>query len=167
MRNDVLMHFKHLNVVSREKNVSKCCNSSQEIIWILICKIRIAIAVNLYVTKYNTVRISSILVKCSKNYKVFSFSWKVKKSEIRLFDSSTTISSSLKPLKSQEKLHLIMLSVYVVCWIFLQTFQTYFCIQANSVDPDQTAPRGAVWSGSTLFAKMTFKITSRWQSRRQ
>ena len=32
-----------------------------------------------------------------------------------------------------------MLSVYVVCWIFLQTFQTYFCIQTNSVDPDQTA----------------------------
>ena len=26
---------------------------------------------------------------------------------------------------------------------------------------------GAVWSGSTLFAKMTFKITSRWQSRQQ
>ena len=26
------------------------------------------------------------------------------------------------------------MSVYVVCWIFLQTFQTYFCIQANSVD---------------------------------
>ena len=26
---------------------------------------------------------------------------------------------------------------------------------------------GAVWSGSTLFAKMTFKSTSRWQSRRQ
>ena len=52
-----------------------------------------------------------------------------------------------------------MSSVYVVYWIFLKTFQTYFCIQANSVDPDQTAPRGAVWSGSTLFAKMTFKIT--------
>ena len=34
-----------------------------------------------------------------------------------------------------------MSSVYVVCWIFLQTFQTYFCIQANSVDPDQTAPK--------------------------
>ena len=30
-----------------------------------------------------------------------------------------------------------MLSVFVVCCIFLQTFQTYFCIQANSVDPDQ------------------------------
>ena len=24
---------------------------------------------------------------------------------------------------------------------------------ANSVDPDQTAPVGAVWSGSTLFAQ--------------
>ena len=66
------------------------------------------------------------------------------------------------PRKSASK----MSSVYVVCWIFLQTFQTYFCIQANGVDPNQTAPRG-VWSGSTLFAKMTFKITSRWQSRRQ
>ena len=49
-----------------------------------------------------------------------------------------------------------MSSVYVVCWIFLQTFQTYFCIQANSVDPDQTA-LGAVWSGSTLFSEMTLK----------
>ena len=27
-----------------------------------------------------------------------------------------------------------MSSVYVVCWIFFQNFQTYFCIQANSVD---------------------------------
>ena len=54
-----------------------------------------------------------------------------------------------------------MLSVFVVCWIFLQTFQTYFCIQANSVDPDQTATKGAVWSGSTLFAEMTFKVTGK------
>ena len=30
-----------------------------------------------------------------------------------------------------------MSSAYVVCWIFLQTFQTYFCVQANSVDSDQ------------------------------
>ena len=50
-----------------------------------------------------------------------------------------------------------MSSVYVFCWIFLQTFQTYFCIQANSVDPDQTAPTGAVWFGSTLFAEMILK----------
>ena len=26
---------------------------------------------------------------------------------------------------------------------------------ANSIDPDQTAPLGAVWSGSTLFARHT------------
>ena len=32
-----------------------------------------------------------------------------------------------------------MSSGYVVCWIFLQTFQTYFCIQTNSVDPDQSS----------------------------
>ena len=50
-----------------------------------------------------------------------------------------------------------MSSLYVVCWIVLQTFLTYFCQQANSVDPDQIAPRGAVWSGSTLFAKNDFK----------
>ena len=24
-----------------------------------------------------------------------------------------------------------MLSVYIICWIFLQTFQTCFCIQVN------------------------------------
>ena len=24
-----------------------------------------------------------------------------------------------------------MSSVYVICWIFLQTFQTFFCIQTN------------------------------------
>ena len=47
----------------------------------------------------------------------------------------------------------------------LANFSSLFLHKANSVDPDQTAPRGAVWSGFTLFAKMTFKITSRWQSR--
>ena len=60
-------------------------------------------------------------------------------------------------LKCQENLHLKMSSIYVVCWIFLQIFQTSFCIQANSVDPYQTAPRGAVWSGSTQFPKKTLK----------
>ena len=60
---------------------------------------------------------------------------------------------TLKMPRKPASENLKMSSVYVICWIFLQTFQTYFCIQANSVDPDQTAPRGAVWSGSTLFAK--------------
>ena len=35
-----------------------------------------------------------------------------------------------------------MLSVYVVCWIFLQTFQTYFCIQVNSVDLEEQSDLG-------------------------
>ena len=35
---------------------------------------------------------------------------------------------------------------------------------ANSADPDQTAPRGAVWSGSTLFAipSASFGLISLW-----
>ena len=32
-----------------------------------------------------------------------------------------------------------MSSVYVVCCIFLKTYKIYFCIQTNSVDPDQSA----------------------------
>ena len=31
-------------------------------------------------------------------------------------------------------------------------------IETNSVDPDQTAPLGAVWSGSTLFVGKVSKI---------
>ena len=50
-----------------------------------------------------------------------------------------------------------MSSVHVICWIFLQTFQIYFCIQANSVNPDQTAPRGAVWSGPYCLQKWLLK----------
>ena len=48
-----------------------------------------------------------------------------------------------KPLKRQENLHLKMSSVYGVCWIFLQTFQTYFCIPANSVDPEEQSGLGS------------------------
>ena len=36
------------------------------------------------------------------------------------------------------------------------TSKTNFSIQTNSVDPDQTAPKGAVSSGSTLFATETY-----------
>ena len=49
----------------------------------------------------------------------------------------------------------------------LANFSNLFLHTGKQCGPDQTAPRGAVWSGSTPFAKMTFKITSRWQSRRQ
>ena len=37
-------------------------------------------------------------------------------------------------------------------------------VWANSADPDQTAPRGAVWSGSTLFAipSVSFGLITLW-----
>ena len=33
---------------------------------------------------------------------------------------------------------------------------TNLSIEANNVDPDQTAPIGAVWSGSTMFVQDAF-----------
>ena len=50
-----------------------------------------------------------------------------------------------------------MSSVYVVCWIFLQTFLTYICIRANSVDPDQTAPKEAASLGPHCLQKWLIK----------
>ena len=41
------------------------------------------------------------------------------------------------------------ITTIVVCFVMILKV-----IFANSVDPDQTAPLGAVWSGSTLFACM-------------
>ena len=46
-----------------------------------------------------------------------------------------------------------------------QTVQTQIrLLLANSADPDQTAPRGAVWSGSTLFAipSASFGLITLW-----
>ena len=45
-----------------------------------------------------------------------------------------------------------MSSAEVVCCEWLPSINDQFSIEANSVDPEQTAPIGAVWSGSTLFA---------------
>ena len=109
-------------------------------------------------------------------YPQLMFSWKNKKNVNKLYNvchssrkfyTHQQVIKWTLTLKAPRKTASEMSSVYVVCWIFLQTFWNYSCIQANSVDPDQTAPKGAVWSGSTLFAEMTYKITSRWESRRQ
>ena len=62
------------------------------------------------------------------------------------------------------------MSIYVVCLILLQTFQTYFCIQANSLDPDQTAPKGAVWLsdlGAHCLQKWFLKSQADDKARRQ
>ena len=45
-----------------------------------------------------------------------------------------------------------MSSAEVVCCKYLPYITDELSIAANSVDPEQTAPIGAVWSGSTLFA---------------
>ena len=50
-------------------------------------------------------------------------------------------------------MHLEMLSAEVVCCKWLPNISDELSIEANRVDPEQTAPKGAVWSGATLFAK--------------
>ena len=46
-----------------------------------------------------------------------------------------------------------MLSAYYV-FCYSDALQTNFVIEANIIDTDQTAPKGAVWSGSILFATL-------------
>ena len=49
-------------------------------------------------------------------------------------------------------MHLEMLSAEVVCCKRLPNVTDELSKEANSVDPEQTVPIGAVSSGSTLFA---------------
>ena len=53
-------------------------------------------------------------------------------------------------------MHLKMSSAEAVCCKLLPSSIDEFSIEANRVDPEQTAPIGAVWSGSTLFAIEAF-----------
>ena len=43
------------------------------------------------------------------------------------------------------------LAFYIWC-IYSSALQTRFFMEVNNMDPGQTAPKGAVWSGSILFA---------------
>ena len=59
-------------------------------------------------------------------------------------------------------MHLKMSSAEVVCCKWLPDTTDELSIEANSMDPEQTAPTGAVWSGSALFAieaSLTFQQT--------
>ena len=49
-------------------------------------------------------------------------------------------------------MHLKMSSAEVVCCKYLLNITDELRMEANSKDPEQTAPIGAVWSGSTPFA---------------
>ena len=59
---------------------------------------------------------------------------------------------NLIPSPAMMKMHLKMLFAEVACCMYMLRSRTYLGIQTNSVDPDQTVPRGAGRSGSTLFA---------------
>ena len=59
-----------------------------------------------------------------------------------------------------------MLSADFVCCKNLLAIQTNLSIEANRVDPYQTAPIGAVWSGSMLFVIETSKHFGRQQKQR-
>ena len=52
--------------------------------------------------------------------------------------------SFLLPIERQEKKHLKMLSAEVVCCKQLHNITDELSIEANSVDPEQTAPMGTV-----------------------
>ena len=49
-------------------------------------------------------------------------------------------------------MHLKMSSAEVDCCKLLPNITDNLSIETNSVDPEQTAPIRAVWSGSTLLA---------------
>ena len=51
-------------------------------------------------------------------------------------------------------------SAQVVICIYLIILLNNVSIYRNSAEPDQTAPRGAVWSGSTLFVKKRLNISA-------
>ena len=50
----------------------------------------------------------------------------------------------LLTLKAPRKMHLKMSSAEVVCYKYLSNITDELSIEVNSVDPEQTAPLGAV-----------------------
>ena len=52
-----------------------------------------------------------------------------------------------------------MLSAYYVCCIFSNEIQNTFTLEANTMNPDKAAPKGAVWSGFILFAIYASKVS--------
>ena len=50
----------------------------------------------------------------------------------------------INPYSAKKKMHLKMLSAEVVCCKYLPNITDESSIEANSVDPEQTAPIGAV-----------------------
>ena len=47
-----------------------------------------------------------------------------------------------------------MSSAFYVCCIYSNMFQETVAMEANTMNSDQTAPKGAVWSGFMVFAML-------------
>ena len=77
------------------------------------------------------------------------------------------IDSQLLTLKAPRKT--AAENVVCLCRLLniLAAFSNLFLHTGKQCRPWSERSSLIVWSGSTLFAKITFKITSRWQSRRQ
>ena len=88
-----------------------------------------------------------------------------------MFSVNHTIANSSRQMRYPEKCFYFTAKTHTVNVLKIQTlyfilfflpnlslhlFLVILCGMANSVDPDQTAPSGAVWSGSTLFAYAIF-----------
>ena len=52
------------------------------------------------------------------------------------------------------------MSFNYTCYVYSNEIQTNFFMDANTMNPDQTAPKGAVWSGVILFAISANKLIS-------
>ena len=60
-----------------------------------------------------------------------------------------------KPNRIHNELALLTLKAHNhKMYVFLLSAKFFEASYINSVDPDQTAPVGAVWSGSTMFASL-------------
>ena len=60
----------------------------------------------------------------------------------------------------RKKMHLKMSSAEVVCCKKMPNITHELSIEANSVDPEQTALIGAVWSGSTVCHRRFLNISA-------
>ena len=63
------------------------------------------------------------------------------------------VTIKIKKIRTPQNIAVIILRLGTVLFYYTVMGQKHAVGIANSVDTDQTAPLGAVWSGSALFAK--------------
>ena len=91
----------------------------------------------MHTKKKKFILISSISNVWAVCMEIIQFNFKLNEVVILIIDSTLTF-------KAPAKMHLKMSSAELICFIYLLTSLTNVSLQANSVDPDQMAPSGAV-----------------------